>query len=365
MTDNLPSPRVLTGEVLPPDHRSAPAVDHELPPEAAALIEAGVSANTRRAYASDLAAYHRWCLLTGRTPVPATAATFAAYVTFLAEGGAIPDPAKGRPRPGPAAPRSIERALTAIRTAHHAAGYPVPRSTATMTALRGYRRQRAKAGERDHQAVALTVAQLRALVDACNPESLIGVRDRALVVTGYAMMARRSELVGLNIEDVRFVEDRGVEILIRFSKTDQDAVGDVVALSYGSHAETCPVRLLRAWTGQLAALGITTGPLFRPIDRHGRLAGDPRFSGRLPADLRMSGSGVGKILIRVARVAGVDTAALSAHSLRAGGATSSYEAGNDVLAITRAGRWKDGSREVLGYIRDIDKWKQNAMKGVL
>ncbi len=69
------------------------------------------------------------------------------------------------------------------------------------------------------------------------------IRDRALILVGFAGAMRRSELAALDVSDVTFI-DKGIEILIRRSKTDQLGVGHVLAIQYGSSIETCPVRAL-------------------------------------------------------------------------------------------------------------------------
>ena len=92
---------------------------------------------------------------------------------------------------------------------------------------------------------------------------MLGVRDRALLLVGFAGAFRRSELVSLNVRDLKFTND-GLTVTLRRSKTDQEGSGRKVGIPYGSSPETCPVRSLRAW---LEASGIESGPVFRPINR--------------------------------------------------------------------------------------------------
>ena len=105
--------------------------------------------------------------------------------------------------------------------------------------------------------------------------ALIGARDRALILLGFAGAFRRSELVGLDIEDCAFGKD-GLTVTLRRSKTDQDGAGRKIGIPYGSNPETCPVRTIQAWIEQA---GIEAGPLFRSINRHGQVQ-----AGRLSAD---------------------------------------------------------------------------------
>jgi integrase len=105
------------------------------------------------------------------------------------------------------------------------------------------------------------------MVETLSPTSLIGVRDRALLLVGFAGAFRRSELVSLDVADIAFNAD-GLVVQVRRSKTDQEGEGRKVGLPFGSNPLTCPVRSLRAW---LDMAGIVSGPIFRPVDRHGNL----------------------------------------------------------------------------------------------
>src|SRR5947199_7766791 len=110
------------------------------------------------------------------------------------------------------------------------------------------------------QKAPLVTAELTRLVAACDQlSSLMAARDRALLLVGCSGGFRRSELVALDVDDIAETKD-GLELTLRRSKTDQEAVGAVVAVPYGSHPHTCPVRSLRTW---LSVSGITDGPLWR------------------------------------------------------------------------------------------------------
>ncbi len=197
--------------------------------------------------------------------------------------------------------------------------------------LRTYRRAWSDAGGRVRQAPPAAVEQLRAMVEATDPESTIGLRDRALLILWFSLMARRSELADLHLDDVREVPE-GLVVRIRKSKTDQDAVGVDVAIPYGSHVQTCPVRTVRAWRDRLAEHGITSGPLLRSVDKWG-------FVGE-----SLSGDGIRRAVRATATRAGLPGAEdYSAHSLRAGGATSAAWAGVPTAVIARHGRWSETS----------------------
>lgn len=311
-------------------------------------IEAGVSKSTRSSYQRDLAHYLTWCEAHQRTAIPATPETFAEFVGSLCQAGLSPS--------------TIRRSMTAIGVAHDASKQNRPNTKGANFVLRGYRRTDAQNYARPGPAPALLLKDLRKVVEACDPATIAGVRDRALIVLGWAMMGRRSELAALNLEDVREADD-GIDILIRQSKTDQDAKGATVSIPPGEHPETCPVTLLRAWIGVLEASGQRTGPLFRPIDKHGHVGGSEKFAGRSKG-ARMTPQAVEVVIDRATAAAGLGAKKYRPHSLRAGPVTQAYISGADPLAISRHGRWADNSPVFLGYVREAERKRNNPMKGI-
>lgn len=324
-------------------------------------IARGRPAETSRALAGDARRFGAWCAATGRCVgadgglvLPADAGTVADYVSHLADQGR--------------APATLERALSSVRTLHRAAGCAPPDTAAALAVIRGYREERAETGAASPgRARALAVAELRAMTDRLDTGDVLALRDRVVLVVGFAAYARRTTLARLDIADV--VEtDAGLDVAIRRSKADRARLGRSAALPYGAHPSTCPVRVTRAWLGLLASRGVTSGPLLRRVDRHGHIAGVPgeKCAGRGPADGRIAGEAVGIILERHAAAAGVSLDRLRAHSLRAGGATASYVANPAaLLEIARHGEgWVDGSRQLLAYIRDVDRWQRNPLIGV-
>ncbi|MEY9212011.1 tyrosine-type recombinase/integrase [Thermobifida halotolerans] len=335
------------GPLVPAAGRdTVPAVDNELSEAAAARIADSWAANTRTAYSRDWTAFRTWCDAHDRSALPASAATLATYVDALTR--TVPPPA----------PATVDRALGTIQSHHTAVGLPLDTKPARMV-LRSYRRERAQAGHTPRRAPALTVDQLRAMVDATG-DDLVGLRDRTLCLLGFAMMARRSELAALDIDDVREVAE-GLEVRVRTSKTDRDSVGAGVAVPYGSLARTCPVRTTLAWIAALAETGITTGPLLRAVDRHGRPAGTPGATVR--GSGRMSGAGINHVVKTLAQRAGID-APVTAHSLRAGAATAAAAARVPRAHIARQGRWSLRSPVVDTYIRPADAWNDNPIRHV-
>lgn len=328
----------------------APAVrDHELSAAAWDLISEATPASTRRAYREEWARFVRWCEAQQRTALPATAETLAEYATHLA----------GREL----APSSIGKAMAAITKAHETAGHGEPDRRGAREALRGYRKRYAKAGRATRKAPAMTLTALQAMVATLDPETLVGVRDRAVIVLGFAMGARRSEIAALDLTDLE-PHAEGIQVTVRLSKTDKEGRGRIVAVPYGSNIATCPVRSVEQWRTALAHHGRDTGPLFVRIDRHGRLG--HVATGRGSQDGRITGETVAAIIRRAAEKAGLDAAsAFSGHSLRRGFATAAYAAPNaDLVRIARHGGWKEGSAALFGYLEEVDRWRKNPAAGI-
>jgi site-specific recombinase XerD len=280
---------------------AAPHIPQELIDSARRYADNSRAANTLRAYRSDWKQFAAWCDAQGLAVMPAAPQTVAAYITALADEGL--------------AAGTIGRRLTAIGQAHanqsqqFDAKHPLIRAT-----LSGIRRT---LGTAQTPQQALLTEDVRAMVLAL-PGGLLGQRDRALLLVGFAAALRRSELVGLDAEDLGF-EQAGMVLTLRRSKSDQEGQGQTVAIPYGRHDSTCPVLAMKAW---LDASGITAGPVFRAVDRHGNVA-----------DARLSDRAVVNIVKRAAAAAGLDPADYAGHSLRSGMATSAARAGASERSI--------------------------------
>ncbi|MFF5261398.1 site-specific integrase [Actinomadura viridis] len=303
--------------------------------------------NTRRTYKWVWDQFECWCNDEGRVALPATAQTLTDYVARLI--GADLSPA------------TVDNAIGAIRSEHRRAGHRhTPDTEAALELLRAYRRDWTDNGNCTHKAKPLLLDALRTIIDKIPTDTLAGTRDRALLLLGFNMMARRSELSRLNHSDLS-EGDEGLTVHVRRSKTDQSAMGAEVNVPFGQHAETCAVRAVAVWRARLSERGLSNGALFRPIDRHGRIGGEPETAGR--AAERLTGKSISDIVHRRAVEAGLRDH-YTGHSLRAGAATSAYAAGVPVSVIAAHGRWAEKSPVVLSYIRAVDKWKNNPMKGI-
>jgi integrase len=242
-------------------------------------------------------------------------------------------------------PATVQRALAGIVEAHRSLGLSSPREDARVReVLKGIRRS---LGTAPRQKDAIGPSELRAMVRS-RPESLQGLRDRALLLLGFAGAFRRSELVGLDVVNMVAIED-GLVATITRSKTDQDGQGRKVGIPFGSAPDCCPVRSLRRW---LESAGISDGPLFRAV------------RGPKVGTARLSDKAVARLVKRAAAAAGLDPTHLAGHSLRSGFATAAAKAGKSERSIM-AQTGHRSAQMVRRYIRDSGLFSENAATGLL
>jgi integrase len=238
-------------------------------------------------------------------------------------------------------PSTIARRMAAIAFAHHSSDLPTPTADVLVReVLRGLRREKGVARD---EAAPVGIGEIQRMV-ALLPDTMMGLRDRAVLLVGFASALRRSELVALDVVDVE-AQGRDRVLRIRRSKTDQEGEGRRVALSHGRHAYTCPVRALDAW---VVAAGVEEGPVFRAVDRHGNVSAS-----------RLTGASISHIVKRTCDAAGLDPARYSGHSLRAGFATTAAANGRSEASI--ANQTGHRSMEILRrYIRHGSVFTDNA-----
>jgi site-specific recombinase XerD len=292
-----------------------------------AMAEKAIS--TRRAYATDFKTFRAWCDGKGVSALPAAPETVAA---FLAAESAV------------AKPSTLGRRIAAIRYAHKLANFETPTDAEAVKAtLRGIRRTFGAAKVKKSPAIA---AKVKSMV-ATAPNQLSGVRDRALLLLGFAGAFRRSELVALDVADID-EGDAGLTVTIPRSKTDQEGTGRNFAIPRGEAA--CPVAALKLW---LDAAGITSGPIFRPINKAGTVGTN-----------RLTDRSVANIVKAYAARAGFDASKFSGHSLRSGFLTSAAANGASIFKMMD----QSGHRSVetlCGYVRDAELFKDHAGAGLL
>ena len=306
-------------------HFHAINVTEALPPNVSAFVRDSLALNTQRAYLSDLAEFERW-----GGSIPATADSLAAYLAARADTLAV---------------ATLVRHVASISKAHEARGLPNPtRSELVRATMRGIKRTR---GGHQREARPLLRDDLLLVLNAMG-DSIKDIRDRALLLIGFAGALRRSELVGLDLGDIEHVR-QGIVLHLRRSKTDQDGQGRKIGIPLG-RTRWCPVAALDGW---LTASGIAERAIFRPVDRHGHVQ-----------NARLSGEAVSLVVRERAAAAGLEPTRYSGHSLRAGLATSAAQAGVPTWRIRKQTR--HASDAMLNrYIRDGELFSENAVAALL
>jgi len=282
---------------------------------------ASYARNTKRAYECDVAHFKGW-----GGKIPATEVQVAKYVAAHA---------------GKLAYATLQRRLAGIHREHLARGFRSPARTELVRAtMKGIARVYTR---KQRQMLPLLKEHLAAI--ARRTRGLTGVRDRALLLVGFMGGFRCSELVALDAEDVQFAKG-GMQVRLRRSKTDQEGEGREVPIPR-LRGPLCAVRALQAW---LDAASIENGALFRPVNRHMRVASK-----------RLSSDAVGTIVKRCVKGIGLDPTGYSAHSLRAGLVTSAARAGAAAWQIKKQTGHKS-DHVLAGYIRDSGRFEDNVAR---
>jgi len=278
--------------------------------------------NTRRAYRAGVRAWCEWCDLHALPCLPGRAADVAAFLA--AERG------RGL------AVNTVELRRAAIRYLHFVAGLSVPTAEARIAeTMAGLQREAADRGEQPARKLAATAEILREIL-APIPDDLRGLRDRALLLVGFAGALRRAELAAIRVEHLE-ARERGLRLTLPRSKGERAGKAVTVAIPYGTTA-LCPVRALRRWQ---EAAGITAGALFRriwapPTRRQG--------AGPLPAPIvgtdAIDPGTVARIVQARAAAAGFAPGTLGGHSLKRGALTTGMDRGVHPTRLKRLGRHK-------------------------
>jgi integrase len=287
-----------------------------------AVIDAHHAPTTLTIYAYAWRQWTAWCAGRDLAPLPASPATVCAYLTERAEHGA--------------AFATLEIACAAISHEHrrHQADNPVLHEVVRQV-RRGLRRTLGMAPRR--QARALSVGDIRQILGAIDRSTPRGARDAALILLGFASALRRSELAALTFADLE-AKPAGLLLTVGRSKTDPDHRGQVVGVAHGLHPDTDPVGAVASW---LAVRGTAPGPLFTSL--RGRDGSSP-----------ITGGTVARILKTRAEAAGLPSARISGHSLRAGHVTSAAMAGVGVDRIAAQTRHRRIDVLIEHYIRPVE-----------
>lgn len=295
---------------------------------ATAYADAATSMNTRRAYAAAWADFVSWCADRQLEALPASEATVG---LFLADRASTMKMA------------SLRMRLVAISTAHKAKGVRLDtKALQIRRVLQGIARTNGTAVVKKEAATLEVVRDsVRALA---KDDSLRGLRDRAVMLLGFAAALRRSEISAIDCSHLRFTPE-GLILTLPRRKTDQEGDGTEIGVPLGQDARYCPVRTLKAW---MERAGLEHGPLFRSISRADRAKAS-----------RLCDRDVARVIQTAVALAGYEGSTFGGHSLRAGFATTAGRAGIPERIIMLQTGHK--SLPVLrGYIRRGSIFTENA-----
>ena len=300
-------------------------------------LKSSKSSNTIRAYRSDFKDFGAFCAKNGFKPLPTEPKIVSLYLTHLS----IKD----------AKMSTLRRRLVSIGVIHKLKNhYLDTKHPIIIENLMGIKR---KKGSYQKGKKPILINHLKLIIEAIDKDTsdetgIRKLRDKAIILLGFAGGFRRVELISIDFEDLEFVSE-GVKIFIRKSKTDQLGEGMLKGLPYFDNQKFCPVWHLKKW---LEVTKIKSGPIFK------------RFSkGLILGKNRLTDQSVALLLKKYLSNAGIENQNYSGHSLRSGFATVTAESGADERSIMAMTGHKT-SQMVRRYIREANLFKNNALSKV-
>ncbi len=277
------------------------------------------SNNTLRAYQSDFRDFSAFCTRNGFPSIPTQPKIIALYITYLSKSSKF---------------STLKRRIASISVIHKLKGhYLDTKHPIIMENLHGIKRT---LGSRQKAKKPILINDLKIIIQVIDKDK---IRDKALILTGFAGGFRRSELVNINFDDVEFVSE-GVKILIKRSKTDQSGEGIIKAIPYFDKQEFCPVTALKNYINYKRSINLNKGRIFEISDKS-----------------------VALIIKRYAQRAGLDSSKYAGHSLRSGFATTAAEFGaeeRNIMAMTG----HKTTQMVRRYIQEANLFKNNALNKI-
>jgi site-specific recombinase XerD len=280
------------------------------------------SPNTLRAYKSDYKDFSGFCIKNNFIALPADPKILSLYITNLSQTCKF---------------STLKRRIASVSIIHKLKGHYIDtKHPIIMENLLGIKRQK---GSNQKAKKPILIRDLKAIIDVINKLDIKEnrkLRDKALILVGFAGGFRRSELVALDFEDLEFVRE-GVKIFVKRSKTDQSGEGMTKAIPSFDNALYCPVLHLQNW-------------IYEQKNKKGKI-----FS--------ISDKSVALIIKKYAELAGLDGNKYAGHSLRSGFATSTAESGaeeRNIMAMTG----HKTTQMVRKYIQEANLFKNNALNKI-
>ena len=274
--------------------------------------------NTLRAYQSDFRDFSVFCAKNGLSSMPSQPKIISIYITHLSKSCKF---------------STLKRRIASISVVHKLKGhYLDTKHPIIMENLHGIKRT---LGARQKAKKPILINDLKLIINSINKEK---IRDKALILLGFAGGFRRSEIVNILHEDIEFVSE-GIKILIKRSKTDQSGEGIIKAIPYFDNKEFCPVLSIKDYIDQ------------------------KKIKNNQDKVFNISDKSVALIIKKYAQKAGLDASRYAGHSLRSGFATTAAEFGaeeRNIMAMTG----HKTTEMVRRYIQEANLFKNNALNKI-
>jgi site-specific recombinase XerD len=291
--------------------------------------------NTVRAYKSDFNDFSLFCVKNGLKPLPSEPKIVSLYLTHLSTKDVKMS--------------TLKRRLVSIGVIHRLKGYYLDtKHPSIIENIMGIKRRKGSIQKGKKPLLINNLKQLINVIDEYNNQEIKKLRDRSIILIGFAGGFRRAELVSLDYDDLDFVTE-GLKINIKRSKTDQFGEGSTKALPYLDNSNYCPVLSLKNW---IKLTNINSGPLFRRFTKGSRLTIN-----------RLTDQSVALLIKKYLNLAGIENKDYSGHSLRSGFATSAAESGVEERSIMAMTGHKS-TEMVRRYIKEANLFKNNALNKI-
>ncbi len=292
------------------------------------------SKNTLRAYKSDFKDFGIFCSRHGFNSLPSEPRTVSLYLTHLSKISKV---------------STLRRRLVSISMVHKLKGFYLDiKHPVIIDNLMGIRRVKGSIQKGKKPILAKHLKSIINIINSLEINNLIKLRDKSIILLGFAGGFRRSELISIDYDDLEFVEE-GLKIDIKKSKTDQFGEGMIKGLPYFANEVYCPVTNLRKWIDESH---IKCGPIFRRF-----------FKGSILTNNRLTDQTVVLLIKKYLKLAGIDNANFAGHSLRSGFATVAAESGADERSIMAMTGHKS-TQMVRRYIKEANIFKNNALNKI-
>ena len=293
------------------------------------------AANTVRAYKSDFKDFSLFCVQNEFKNLPSEPNVVSLYLTHLSTREIKLS--------------TIKRRLVSIGVIHKMKGhYLDTKHPIIIENLMGIKRRK---GIVQNGKKPILINDLKQIIDVINEQKIEDIkklRDKSIILIGFAGGFRRNEIVSLDFEDLDFVFE-GLKITVKKSKTDQFGEGLTKGLPYFENQLYCPVLTVKRW---INISKIHEGALFRRFSKGSKLSKN-----------RLTDQTVALIIKQCLSIAGIDSANYSGHSLRSGFATSAAEAGAEERSIMAMTGHKS-TEMVRRYIKEANIFKNNALNKI-